>query len=445
MATVTAPWIRKLLSVGTGPGIVLGKESLDVLLLCARPAGLDVVDTLRIDGYRERPASEWGAEYAGFLGRHAAKHKAALAVVPRNEVIVRTLQLPGVSDQDAEAAIRFQLDTLHPFGDEEVAYDWRRLGKTDHFLVSIAARRVVDGYAALLAEAGIQLSGMTYSAGALYGALRLSEAMPAEGFLTVLPGAANGDVQDGPVEVYGESPSRPLFSALMEGPLERVEALSAAELRLPREAGAAEAWTLLPAVRRAPEGFDLASACVAYAAAVGAACPHLVKAPNLLPAELRTTSSRAVYIPTLALAVIAALAGGALLAQDQYLDGIYLKRLEAEIKKLEPAVRAVERADLETAEMADRIRFLDKYRRQSKHDLDTILEVNTLLPPPAWSQGLQITPGEMNVQGETEGASELLKKFDESKHFADSQFVTPITRGPGGELFRLKSKREGAQ
>ncbi len=440
MAPVTTPWLRKLLSIGTGPGVVLGETALDVLLLRARPAGLDVLDTLRIEGYRERPASEWGAEYAAFLGKHSLKHKAALAVLPRNEVVVRTLQLPGVSDQDAEAAIRFQLDTLHPYGDEAVEYDWRRLGKSDHFLVSIAARTVVDKYAALMSEAGIQLSGMTYSAGALHGALRLSESTPAEGFVAFLP-----ELNDGETEVYGESPSRPFFSAVMDGPLDRVKALSTSELRLPSELEPVELRTLLPLPRNAPEGFEPEQASVVYAAAAGAACPHLVGVPNLLPVELRTTSSRAVYIPTVVLAVVAAVAGSALLAQERYQDGVYLKRIEVELKKLEPAVRAVERADTETAAMADRIRFLDRYRRQSKLVLDTVQEVNTLLPPPAWAQQLTLTPAEVMVSGETEGASELLKKFDDSKLFADTQFITPITRGPGGELFRLKARREGGE
>ena len=48
-------------------------------------------------------------------------------LLPRREVIVRQIALPGVAAKDLEGAIRFQLDTLHPYGDDEVVWGWSPL------------------------------------------------------------------------------------------------------------------------------------------------------------------------------------------------------------------------------------------------------------------------------------------------------------------------------
>src|SRR5205814_7626970 len=51
----------------------------------------------------------------------------ATVLLPRREVIVRQVSLPGVAAKDIDGAIRFQLDALHPYGEDEVAWGWSRL------------------------------------------------------------------------------------------------------------------------------------------------------------------------------------------------------------------------------------------------------------------------------------------------------------------------------
>ena len=51
----------------------------------------------------------------------------ATVLLPRREVIVRQVTLPRVAVSDKEGAIRFQLDTLHPYRDAEVCWGWSAL------------------------------------------------------------------------------------------------------------------------------------------------------------------------------------------------------------------------------------------------------------------------------------------------------------------------------
>ena len=103
---------RRLLALGTGVGIEIGAEELRVVLARVRPGGVAILGHATIGGFRERPAAEWGAEYAGFLKSLGAGHLAATALLPRSEVIVRQLSLPGVSNRDLGAAIQY-LSLIH--------------------------------------------------------------------------------------------------------------------------------------------------------------------------------------------------------------------------------------------------------------------------------------------------------------------------------------------
>src|SRR5262249_30639832 len=125
-----------------------------------------------IQNYADRPAAEWGAEYNRFVRGLGMGHLSATVLLPRSEVIVRQFSLPGVAGKDREGAIRFQLDALHPYGDEEVSWGWSRAGGPA-VLVGIARRATVDRYIRLFLEAGVPVSSFTFSAAAVHAAIRL--------------------------------------------------------------------------------------------------------------------------------------------------------------------------------------------------------------------------------------------------------------------------------
>src|SRR3954453_7657069 len=118
---------RKLLAFGTGIGIEIGADALEVLAARVRPSKVDVLGRLVIPHYAERPAAEWGAEYARFLKSLGMQHISATVLLPRREVIVRQVAMPGVAAKDVEGAIRFQIDTMHPYGEEDVVWGYSRV------------------------------------------------------------------------------------------------------------------------------------------------------------------------------------------------------------------------------------------------------------------------------------------------------------------------------
>lgn len=422
----------KWLAFGTGVGIEVRRDDLQVSIARLRPSGAAPVAAVTIARYRDRHAADWGAEYAAFLKHHGAGHLAATVLLPRREVVVRLLQLPGVSKRDLPGAVALQADALHPFPEGEAVWEWARLGAGGAVLLGITKRPTLERFAALFAEAGVKISGMTFSGMALHSAIRLPGVTAPENFLAL------GEAEDG-IEIYGESAARPFFSASVRGPAEKAAELAAAELRLSPGVTPLELSALLPA----PSGALAPEYTLAYAAGLAGACPWRPLPVNLLPAEQRSSGSRAIFIPTAALAVLLVAALGVWAAIPPVQERRYLSALEAELAKLEPAAARSAQLDRAIDAARARTRLLDEFRRRSKADLDLLQELTKLLAPPIWLSSLELSPGSISLAGEADQAGPLLKLLDSSPLVRNSEFAMPLARTGANEVFRIRASREG--
>jgi Tfp pilus assembly protein PilN len=426
-----APALKKILAFGSGIGISMegqrGSESLHITAVRVRPTGVTVRGGTVIEDYRNSPAAEWGAAYAEMAGKLGMQHVAATVLLPRHEVILRLLSLPGVEDKDLDAAVAFQLDGLHPYDESDVVSAWGRLEGSDTVAVAIARRELIDGYTTLFAEAGVKLAGFTCTGIAVHSALRLlGSKEPGDVF-------AIGPLDSG-VEIYGESPSKPLFSAAFElapdGTADRAIALAAAELRFE---------TVPPAVELA--GLLGAESARSYAAALTSACPVLSNTVNLLPVDQRQGRSAWQWIPTAALGTAVLLAGIGLAIFPTYFNGSYLGTLTQEIGKVQPLAARASAMDKEIQTARARTLLLDNLRQNSKRDMDVLAAMTSLLPPPTWLQSMDVNASQVSVTGETDQAEPLLKILDQSPLFEASEFASPPSRSQSSEHFSLRTKR----
>lgn len=427
----------KWLAIGSGVGIEIGANDLRVVVARLRPSGASVLGELTIPGFRETPAAEWGAAYAGFLQKLVVRHLAATVLLPRDEVTVRQISLPGVTDKDLDSAVRFEIDSLNPYSEEEVSYDWARIGRTSSILVAITLRSVVERYFALFSQAGVKTASFTFSAPAIYTALRLLSAPSKDGFVAIEP------AEDG-LEVYGESATRPIFSARLDQPSDRVRTLAVSELRLPPETEAPALCDQLPRPLVQPEEYDASRACLAYTAALAGAGPLRSLSLNLLPREQRQSASRLRYVPTAVLGAIVLLLAIAALAYPSYSDNHYLGLLEAQIRSFGPMARRAAEVERETLNDRNRAQTLDNFRSQTRQDLDTLNDLTDLLAPPAWLDSLQLTRTSISISGRADQAAPLIKLLDGSRDFQGSSFSLPLQKSQGEEVFSIRAARKGA-
>lgn len=414
--------IRKLLAFGSGVGIEVGAADLEVAAARVRPAGVHVLGRTSIAGYASRPAAEWGAEYARFLKSLGMGHLSATVLLPRREVIVRQIALAGVAPKDIPGAIRLQLDSLHPYGEDEVSWGWSRLSY-GAVLVGISRQSVVDRYVQLFLEAGVAVSSFTFSAAAVHAAIRLNGHQQGAGFVALSRSAT------GSVEVYGESEARPVFSAELDAPPERAVIMALSELRLPPDTAPLQLEQVLPHPAVNPVENDLSRNARPYATALAGACPRLAPAANVLPPEHRRFSSRAMFIPTMALVALVLLAAAAMWGYAKYAERKYLARLQAEIARLTPRKLRVDNLDRDTAKELARVRLLDEYRRQTRYDLDTLNELTRLVEPPAWTNAIQLTRDNVTLNGQAGQATPLVNILDSSPFFRNASLESDVNTG----------------
>ncbi len=427
--------VRKLLEFGSGVGIVIGAADLEAVVARVRPSGVQVLGRLVIPGFAGRPAAEWGGEYSHFLKSAGAGHLSATVLLPRSEVIVRQLALPGVAARDVEGAIRLQIDTLHPYGEDDVVWGWSTL-PYGGVLVGIARRSAIERYVELFTAAGIAVSSFTFSAAAVHAAIRLNGHRAGEGFVAV------GRTPSGALEVYGESPARPLFSAEIDAAPERAAALALAELRLPPETQPMTLEEALPRPTVNPVDNDLSRNALPYATALAGACPQLAPAANVLPREYRRWRSRAMLVPTAVLAGLALLALIVAMAGPKIENRRYLKMLEAEIARVQPGALRAAALDRQTERTRARTELLDRYRSRTRADLDALNELTRLVEPPAWTNAVELTRDTARITGEAPQAAPLLKILDSSPLFQNSTMDMDQHAAAGaGEVFQIHTAR----
>jgi Tfp pilus assembly protein PilN len=445
MAVVIPHGLKRWLRFGSGVGISVTAHGLDIAIARAWPKGVALKGFWHVANHLERPVAEWSGEVNRFLAVHGAQRVPAVVVLPRERVIARTITLPGVSDDDAAQALTYQLDTLHPWGDDDVVWAWQRVGRSSSFSVVLAQRTLVEQYEALFAEAGVPIAGMTASGSALYFAARLGDDPPRTNFIAVrglLAGASEPDV-----EVYAESEARPLYDAQLSMTAERAVGLVISETRLEEKTGAVDWIDILPRWTSAPDEVDLSDAGLsriapAWAAALVSACPYLGLPLNLLPAGMRAQASHLALVPSFVLGGVLLCLCGVLLGEDAWLDRRYLKVLSQQIHQYDPLARRVEVLDRHIAESATRIKLLDDFRKQTRDDLDVLLEMTRKIPPPAALDTVAIAPADVLISGGISQAEGLLKTLDESPLFEASEFTTQISRRDDKEYFRIKTHRE---
>jgi Tfp pilus assembly PilM family ATPase len=424
---------RKLLAFGTGVGIEIGATDLEAAVTRVRPNRVQVLGRITIANFATRPAAEWGREYAAFLKSSGAERLSATVLLPRREMIVRQLALPGVAAQDMEGAIRFQMDTLHPYGDDEIVWGWSPLAY-GNVLVGIVRRAAMERYVALFNEAGIAVRSFTFSAAAVHAAIRLNGAsQAAEGFVAL------SRTGTGAVEVYGESRSRPLFSAEFELAPQRATALALSELRLPPDTAPRTLAEVLPVPSVNPVANDLSRNALPYAAALSGACPHLAPAANVLPQEYRRFNSRAVFVPTIVLGALLLLVAGSIAAYASWSEKQYLKQLQAAITKLEPLHRRADVLDKEIDRDRARALLLDQFRKQTRMDLDALNELTHIVEPPAWSNNIDLARDSARMSGEAPQAAPLLKILDSSPFFEKTEIQ--MSPRASGEAFQIRTNR----
>jgi general secretion pathway protein L len=128
--------------------------------------------------------------------------------------------------------------------------------------------------------------------------------------------------------------------------------------------------------------------------------------------------------------------GGSIISQQ-----VYLSRLNGEIARLGVEVKKIEQTRKECKAVEDRIDYLSRLFGAGAPVLDVLKELSLRIPKTAWVTSLDLSDGDVKIEGRADASSELIPALDASPLFSNVAFISSIIRGQAGnEMFRIGLK-----
>ena len=387
--------------------------------------------------------------------------------VPQTQAIVQQVFLPAAAQENLQQVLDYEIERQLPFKREEVYYDFLPVGKKGEKLcvyVFAIPKRNLEGVLTLLETLGIKPSGVETTVTAMANYLLFTE--PTNATSAALVAAHPGYWEMIGVEAKAnswKSGAELLFThrfpdsdwahgagkeLLLEcsrqvpklfrcGDLAALNGLAAERLATAQDIG-----TLGHARLRGFRGDD-----PDLIPAVGAALRGVREASlgtNFLRHDNGDADSgrRLSRLNSLLLGVLL-LALAAWGASFPVKDELRLGQLQAENRKLAPAVDALRREEDQLERLRKEVSFLTSLEQRRGEVLRVIDELSKTVPNSAYLSNLRYRGGVLEVQGNAENASALIPLLERSPLLENVGFNAPSNRGRDNrETFSLKADIE---
>lgn len=440
-------------------GVDWGGGAFNLLALGRRFRRWVVIDRLELSDPQEEAAQ---SQVADFLDKHHLREAPAMVCLPREALLVRFLDLPGEAEAQLDKVVGYQIDALHPFQPGQVGWDCTVVARDTktkklRVMVVLAETSRLDWYHQVLTGLGLKVSGFSLT-GALL-APRVNSVLPEaalvicgrRGSLELLAFhrgslCATREVNIDPAATAGERLERELHNVLgvlpVSDPATVPQYICGVVPPVFAEALSNAAQLPAPKIRlNQPIGFDsraqLPALCAACRALVRTSTPSI----NLLPPEQRWRPQSPALVPVYALGTAAALLALVVVAHAGIERALYARALDREIERLKSTAEQVRRDSQEVAAINARAARLEGVRLETWQKLQMLQELTKLLPDGTWLQELQLGNDTVEIFGYSNRAADLVPPLENSVHFSQVEFTSPITRdSKGKEVFRIRMK-----
>ena len=416
--------------------------------------GRDRLETFTIDA--ENPGAALRAE----LDARSLPARTVAIGLARSTVTVKPIDLPAIAGSTQDM-VKFELERHLPISADDAAFDFAALPPepdvettTDGTRVLIAAadRRLIDAALRLAEEAKLRPVSITIAAHDLLALVDVDRSQ------RIVWLHRNGDTAElillhDAMVVFSRS-----FVATDDATLlaETRRSLAGARWRACDAIwvsgdGAAAApfldlgvpisdppWTARAERRLAqlnePRG--------ALELAVATASNRSIRSLDLIPAAIKPRRfTRQEMMTGGALAATVLLALAALLVPG-IVESRRLARLNGEIARIDPDVRAVEKVARELDHKRQLVATVEKINASSLQPLAVLRELTEILPSDAWVTYLAFDSKGVELTGQAGAASNLIPLLENSPRLERVEFASPVTRGRDREQFRIRAAWE---
>src|SRR5437764_14872405 len=177
--------------------------------------------------------------------------------------------------------------------------------------------------------------------------------------------------------------------------------------------------------------------------AVAVAAGRGVRPLELLPAAVRPRRLTRAQSLTVGMAAATALLGIIALLSPGWREQRHLNRINAEIARLEPDVKAVDRVQREFERKRKLLASVDGVEAAAIRPLPVLRELTEILPNDAWLTTLSLDTKGVELTGAASAASALIPLLENSPRLERVEFSSPVTRGRDNrEQFRIRAAWE---
>ena len=403
-------------------------------------------------------------QIAGFMGLSEEERKKAVRALfknhrvpatrvylalPREQGIVRQVDLPAEMTQKLADVVKFQVETLSPWPLDEIYWDSshdqpKKNRKLSTVTIAIIPRSVLDPWIVFFKSAGIPLSGAALSSLAYaHGSATLWKDSTPNLILHCEQSYVEGVLVSG---TRVAALTAPASDGSFDGKSLVDTLLSVAKLSSAQgarfvvcggnpAAASRDENPRLPIEDAKPESAkDFGPIATSLLPLKGSA----FKA-NLVPSELRHRESQVRLIPTYVLGLLTICMGMALVAREPYQTMLYASRLESEIRTIAPQVSEVADQEDELNQLSARLRAFTATLQGVDHNLEAMRELVRILPPAAFLASYAYQDGGITISGFAPSASEIQSFLESSSMFKSVEFTNSVTReATGKDRFTMK-------
>jgi len=414
----------------------------------------DRVETFVIDA--ENPGAALRAE----LDARALPARTVAIGLARSAVTVKPIELPAVAG-GTQDMVRFELERHLPIPADDAASDFVLLpadadvegaSEAKRVLIAAADRRLIDAALRLAEEAKLRPVSITVSAHDLL-ALVETDRQQRVAWLHRCGDTADLVLLHGSMVVFSRS-----FTAADDATLNTETRRSFVGARW-RTCNAiwvsgdgASAAPLLdlgvpisdpPWSSRAEHRLaQVAEPRGALELAVATASNRAIRSLDLIPSAIKPRRFTRQELMTAGALVATVLLVLAALLVPGFVESRRLARLNGEIARIDPDVRAVERVARELDQKRQLLDTVQKINTTALQPLAVLRELTEILPSDAWVTYLALDAKGVELTGQAGAASNLIPLLENSPRLERVEFASPVTRGRDREQFRIRAAWE---
>ena len=441
-----------------------------------RIRGFAVTHAMTLDDVNRRDPLSLRPAIDEFYRRARIDKSRTVLALPRSAVVLRVLKFPAAVHENLDNIIDYQVENYEPIDRAELSYAHQRLenggrkksrgasGKLEVLLV-MARRADIETYQKKLQQLDLHLRAVLCGSLGLAQLMRLNDTSSRENHFLIRRADSGFELLAlcaGKLECarrYDGDATPEGFQKLFQE-FERVQA----ELRLEAKdihnvfVLSAEGDSMLASMRqlapslpwhplRAPASLEnrLPAADFApSAAAIGVALSAMVKeglATDLVDHGERVAPARWMWAPTYALCAVALVMVGAGTVTPYFQQRKFIAQLNAEIARLQPHVRQVERLETDVDAIQKKASVLEALRAHDARTLEALRELSAILPDSVWINELNLRADGVEISGFADNTTALIPLLEQSSVFQDAALASGITRNQQGkEMFHIRMK-----